>query len=80
MLMIVFNDKSFSKFNILHTLGLKFMKSPPCKATHPRLYNIIKNMPKFPYNFFFDFIEFFMQNDSKFNNSCIASLDIMNSP
>jgi hypothetical protein len=53
MLMIIFSHNFFSKFNIPYTLGLKFMKSSPCKAPHQRLYNNIKNMPKFPYYFYF---------------------------
>jgi hypothetical protein len=43
--------QKYSKFNISHTWGLKFSKSPSLNLNRGRLSDNVKSMPKFSYNF-----------------------------
>ncbi len=65
----IFNDKSYSKFNISFNLGLKITKSA---SRNPLIqgFSIIRiACLSFPNSFDFDFVETFWPNGSIFNNS-----------
>jgi hypothetical protein len=61
-----------------HTTGVNIMKSPWRNPVHQGLSNNTKGAVQCPLKkFSFDFVEFFWQNYSIFNNSCTTCLNNM---